>query len=434
MSEGKMTKITNQPGVYYRESITRRHHGKADRCFYVTFKDQAKKVWEKVGWTSEGYSAQMAANIRADRMRSIRHGEELPKKKEPEITFGQFWKHYDKWLDIGKTHAADDRSGYENHLKDRFAEKHLSQITPLNLEDLKSDLFKKDLSPATVKHVLVLIRQMINKAIAWDLWQGENPIKKIKLPKLNNKRERYLTQTEAALVLEEIKGASQQLYEICLMSLCTGMRAGEIFTLKRGHCNFEDGIIHVADSKGGEPRKANITRAIKEMLEAKVRRNPPDLVFKARGSDKIIKARGGDHIKEVSRAFERAIVRLKLNDGIDDPRQRVYFHTLRHTFASWLALKGTPILTIKELLGHKSLAMTERYAHLSPDHKRTAASVVDDMLKESQDKNASEEPQVEKTLKKKKTRVKTVSLKKKAVPPAQSGEKIVMKKIETKGK
>jgi hypothetical protein len=69
---------------------------------------------------------------------------------------------------------------------------------------------------------------MINKAIAWDLWHGENPIKKIKLPKLNNRRERYLNQDQAALVLEEMKGASQQLYEIGLMSLCPGMRAGEI--------------------------------------------------------------------------------------------------------------------------------------------------------------------------------------------------------------
>ncbi|MFZ4440747.1 MAG: tyrosine-type recombinase/integrase [Syntrophales bacterium] len=419
MSEGKMTKITNQPGVYYRESLTRRYHGKVDRCFYITFKDQSKKVWEKVGWLSEKYSVQTAANIRADRIRSIRHGEELPKKKGQEITFGKLWEHYNRWLDTGKSHVEDDRSRYENHLKDRFADKRLSQIAPLELEELKSDLLKKGLSPATVKHVLVLIRQMINKAIGWDLWQGENPIKKIKLPKLNNKRERYLTQAEAALVLEEMKGASPQLYEMGLMSLCTGMRAGEIFALKWGHCNFEDGIIHVADSKGGEPRKAYMTSAIKEMLENKDRRSPSDLVFKARGSDEIIEARGGEQIKQTSRAFERAIIRLKLNDGIDDPRQRVYFHTLRHTFASWLAIKGTPILTIKELLGHKSLAMTERYAHLSPDHKRTAASVVNDMLKESQDKKASEEPQVEKIVKKKKTRAKTVIQKKKAAPPAQ---------------
>lgn len=380
MSEVKMKKIANQPGVYYRESNTRRFQGKADKCFYITFKDQSKKIWEKVGWTSERYSAQTAANIRAERMRSIRHGDQLPQKKKDEITFGQIWKHYDKWLDTGKSHVVDDRSRYENHLKECFADKRISQITPLDLEKLKADLLTKGLSPATVKHVLVLFRQIVNKAIGWNLWQGVNPIKKVKMPKLNNRRERYLTQDEAASLLEETKDVSQQLHEMCFMSLCTGMRAGEIFGLKWGHCNFEEGIIHIADPKGGEARKVFMTNTIKSMLEEKGKGDPGELVFKAREADQI---------RHVSRAFARAIIRLGFNTGIEDPRQRVYFHTLRHTFASWLAIKGTPILTIKELLGHKTLAMTERYAHLSPDHKRTAISSVDDMLKEAKSKKLS---------------------------------------------
>jgi site-specific recombinase XerD len=63
-----------------------------------------------------------------------------------------------------------------------------------------------------------------------------------------------------------------------------------------------------------------------------------------------------------------------LNEGIEDRRQMVSFHTLRHTFASWLAIQGTPILEIKELMGHNSLAMTERYAHLIPDQKRVSVA------------------------------------------------------------
>ena len=72
---------------------------------------------------------------------------------------------------------------------------------------------------------------------------------------------------------------------------------------------------------------------------------------------------------------------LSLNDGITDPRDRVVFHTLRHTFASWLAIQGTPIYTIKELMGHKTLAMTERYSHLIPDAKRQAVKGLTGMLK-----------------------------------------------------
>ena len=65
---------------------------------------------------------------------------------------------------------------------------------------------------------------------------------------------------------------------------------------------------------------------------------------------------------------------------LQDPRQIVTFHTLRHTFASWLALQGTPILTIKELLGHQSLVMTERYSHLTPDHKKNAVDGIEAMF------------------------------------------------------
>ena len=57
-----------------------------------------------------------------------------------------------------------------------------------------------------------------------------------------------------------------------------------------------------------------------------------------------------------------------------DARRRVVFHTLRHTFASWLAIQGTPLYTIAKLMGHKSISMSERYAHLSPDHKRDAVN------------------------------------------------------------
>ncbi len=63
---------------------------------------------------------------------------------------------------------------------------------------------------------------------------------------------------------------------------------------------------------------------------------------------------------------------MEFNSGVTDPRQRVCFHTLRHTFASWLAIQGEPLLAINELLGHKTLVMTMMYAHLMPDQKRRA--------------------------------------------------------------
>jgi len=73
---------------------------------------------------------------------------------------------------------------------------------------------------------------------------------------------------------------------------------------------------------------------------------------------------------------------LGFNNGVADPRQRAVFHTLRHTFASWLAIQGIPIYTIAKLMGHKSIAMSERYSHLSPDSQRTAVKGLEKNLKQ----------------------------------------------------
>ena len=128
--------------------------------------------------------------IRSERIRALRHGKELPDKKKRELTFGQAWKKYDKWLDTGKKHVYDDRNRYKNHIKSKFGARALSQITTHDLERFKDSLLRKGLAPATVKHILVLIRQIYNKMIAWGLWEGVSPIKGLKMPKVNNKRVR----------------------------------------------------------------------------------------------------------------------------------------------------------------------------------------------------------------------------------------------------
>ncbi len=351
-------------GVYYRESKNRTINGKPDRCFDICYKDQnGKLIWEKVGWVSEGYSAAVASQIRAERMRAIRHGEELPKRKKKEITFGEAWERYNEWLEAGKKRPRDDRYNYKNHLKDRFADKPLSKISPFDLERMKAELLKAGKSPATVKHCLVLVRQIINKAIAWGLWNGENPVKKVKMPRLNNQRVRFLSYEEANLLLDHLGKISPQVRDMALLSLHTGMRAGEIFNLKWQHIDLENGLIHIADPKSGRSRKAYMTQAVKEMFAGKQRGNPDELVFKSQRGGKIV---------QISKTFSKVVKQLGFNDSVTDPRQRVTFHSLRHSFASWLALAGVPVLTIKELLGHQTLATTERYSHLSPSAKKEA--------------------------------------------------------------
>jgi len=275
------TRVKGSIGIYYIESRNKRHHGKPDRCYYIAYRDATKKLkWEKIGWGSEGYSKEMAANIRAERVRASRHGEVLPKKRKT-VTLGQVWKKYDEWLDTSKKKPVDDRSRWRMHLEKKFAGVPLARITPMDLENLKAQLLKQGKAPATVKHILVLVRQLFNKAIAWEMWAGDNPIKRVKLPQLNNRRERFLTHAEAYSLLDELEKTSVQWRDIALVSLSCGLRAGEIFQLRWGHVDFNNDLVLVADSKSNI-RKVPMTSMLKEALSERGPSDPGELILKTK--------------------------------------------------------------------------------------------------------------------------------------------------------
>ena len=356
---------TKYQGVYGREAVNRKNGNKTDICFDFTYKADGKKIWEKAGWLSEGYSAKLAADIRAERLRSIRHGQELPKQKTKAPYMRDVWERYYSWAQGSKARKGiDDFYRYQKHLQDHFGDKRLNEVSSFDLERLKSDLTKEGLSPASVKQCLILIRQIYNKAITWGMYQGVNPIKGVKMPTIQNQRTRFLTHEEADLLLEQLKKSpSPMLYDISLLALHTGMRAGEIFNLKALDLDFASDVIRISNPKNKRTRFAYMTRAVKEMLRGRTPAEPEGLVFPDRK---------GNQARAVSQAFRRAVNKLGFNKGISDPRELVTFHTLRHTFASWLCIQGEPLTTIKELLGHQTAALTERYSHLLPDHKRRA--------------------------------------------------------------
>lgn len=356
---------TKYAGVYERKYDVRMNSGKADVCFDITYKRDGRKIWEKVGWSSEGYTANLASQFRANRIMGMRHGDELPKDKQKAPYFKDVAAKYLEWSRENKArNGSDDEYRYRLYLSKVFDGKRLNEVTSFDLERFKAQLFQYNLSPSSVRLCLVLFRQIFNKSVAWRMHKGENPIKGVKLPILQNQRERFLKYEEADTLLTELKNVSGQLHDMALISLHCGLRAGELFNLKTQDLDFQNGLINVADAKNKESRKAFMTETVKELLLNRKLEAANEYVFKD--------MKHAGKIKSVSAAFARAVKRLGLNKGITDRRQMVTFHTLRHTFASWLALQGETILTIKELLGHKSLVMTTRYAHLMPEHKKQA--------------------------------------------------------------
>jgi len=375
---------TKFKGVYQRPLLEKLFKGKPDMCFYITYKSMGKKIWEKAGLASEGYSKKLAEQIRSERLRSIRHGEELPKQKQKVPTFKVLADKYLIWSAANKNRAGiEDRSRYSNHLKDRFDDKRLDEISPFALEKMKTDMTKQGIAPKTIAHCLGLIRAMYNKANAWTLYDGTNPVKKVKLPTAQNARDRFLSFEEADTLLKELRRNQRYknkyvelenpaLHDMAIVSLNTGARASEIFNIKGQNIDFNNGVITLRDTKNTETRYAYMTDALREIFK---RRIPAD------GNHYLFTDANGGKIREVSNAFERVVHRLKMNEGTTDARQKVVFHSLRHTFASWLAIQGTPIYTIAKLMGHKSIAMSERYSHLSPDHKKQAIMNLEKAIK-----------------------------------------------------
>jgi integrase len=370
--------VTKYQGVYERTAENRKHQGKPDICYDISYKVDGKKMWEKAGWASEGYTAKLAAQIRAERIRNIRHGEDLPKQKATAPLFKDLADKYLKWAAENRTRAGkDDERRYKSYLAPRFDARRLDEISPLDLERVKSDLTKKGLAPASVKHVLVVFRQMVNKAIAWGLYDGRNPIYGVKMPFIQNERQRFLLFEEADALLKHLKEKSSNLHDMALLSLHCGLRAGEIFDLKKQDLDFDNNLITVTNPQNKGSRMADMTKEVSMMLLNRRPDAPDDLVFKNRS---------GKQIRWVSQSFRRIIHQLGFNKGVTDRRQLVTFHTLRHTFASWLAMQGETQLTIADMLGHKDLKMTRRYAHLIQDHKRRAALNLEKAFQENRKK------------------------------------------------
>ena len=383
---------TRFPGVRVRESGNKRFQGKPDKYFAIRYKRNGKSTEEGLGWLSAGISAAYASQVRVHIMQNFRSGEgfqslrekrELEENRQKEeaekkiskalqnTTFKVFAKKYIEWAQSAKKTWKVDDGALRIHILPEIGNLPAKDIGVLTLERLKRTLLKKELSQTTVKYYMIVLGSVFNKAKAWGIFDGENPVKVtstsnrkfMKIP--DNRRLRFLSHEEADLLLKEIKTTSPQLHDICLLSLHAGLRAGECFDLTWYDVDLKHKVINIRNPKNDESRQAYLTPQLENMFQARttVNQKRSELVFK--------NCRGG-RLREVGGPFGRTADSLGFNDGVENAQNRLVFHSLRHTFASWLALQGSPILTIKELLGHKDIKMTMRYSHLMPDQKREA--------------------------------------------------------------
>ena len=193
------------------------------------------------------------------------------------------------------------------------------------------------------------------------------------LPAIHNDRVRYATPQEVDLLLAEACTLeSPDLHDAIVLSLNTGLRLGELKRQKWLEVDIYGLMVTVPDDDKRKP--GGQVPMNKQALAVYLARReisggaPTTLVFPP--------VAGGAFRNNLSESFRMIADRIGLNDGITDRRYRLTFHSMRHTFASWLALKGTDIYRIQKLMRHKRIEMTMRYAHLIPDAMRGALDLL----------------------------------------------------------
>ena len=245
-------------------------------------------------------------------------------------------------------------------LKKRFGLKRLNDITSFEIEKYRRD--RKDLgkADATINRELQALRHMLNKAITWGKC-AHNPMKQVKLRREENTRLRFLSSEEETTLLDS---CGESLRSLVIAALNTGFRRAELLSLTRQDVDFERGLVTVqaAYAKNRERRSIPMNRNLRALLEG--------LRTKHSKSTRIFLNSHGEAYKLATTVFNDAIRRA----GIEN----FHFHDLRHTFASRLVMAGVDLRTIQALMGHKTINMTLRYAHLAPDHLKRAIEVLDE--------------------------------------------------------
>lgn len=194
------------------------------------------------------------------------------------------------------------------------------------------------------------------------------PVPKFNMPKFNNARIRFLTQSEAKTLLATLGKISPIWCDISTFALYTGLRRGEILSMMPPQLNLDSGHCHVLDSKTKTGRSIPLNATALSVANKYIKKGtcPSAPLF----------SENGRPLNKDAKHFHKAVEKCGLNEGITDRRNKVCFHTLRHTFASWLVQAGVQLQVVSDLLGHASMEMTLRYAHLAPDVKRDAVNVL----------------------------------------------------------
>lgn len=322
--------------------------------WYVDFYSDGRRYREKIG-TSRILAEKALHKIKGQ----LAENKWLDINKKEKIRFEEFAESFlNLHSKINKKSWKSDEYNFKA-LAPFFREKYIYEISTEDVEKFKATR-ANSVAPATVNRELATIKTMFAKAIEWGKIHV-NPAKPVQFLREPPGRVRFLEKEEIEKLFQAITNTPtlEHLGPVVMTVLNTGMRRGEVLGLKWHDLDFQRNIIHLYDTKNGEKRDIPMNENVRTVLIKEPKHPESPFVFCNSN---------GKPYRDLKKSFLSACQKA----GIIDFR----FHDLRHSCASHLVMAGVDLNTVRELLGHKSLDMTMRYAHLSPDHKKRAADVL----------------------------------------------------------
>ncbi|MBU1229922.1 MAG: site-specific integrase [Proteobacteria bacterium] len=339
---------TSFAGVRYYEHESRKHGIQRDKYFAIRHQANGVRKEEGLGWSSQGWTAQKAAMQLAKIKEGQRLGEGpqslaekrtfVRKAKESEakanIPFAEFFtEHYLPHAKLSKRLGTwrVEEIHFRLWLSPLLGERPMREIDVADMEKVRHKLMEANRTKRTVQHVFSTFRLCWNHAKARSIVKIDSPTKIIRLGRIDNARVRFLTPAEVADLLAEVRATSESAFRLTAGAVYTGARLGELSALTWGNVDLAARDLTLLHTKTGKPRTVPITPQLHEILAGLPKGGPGDLVF--------TDAKGGAH-REQPWAFRKAVRNLKLNEGREDRREWICFHSLRHTAASLLLSAG----------------------------------------------------------------------------------------------
>lgn len=392
---------TRYPGVYF-VWVERRPGPGQEKSFIVTYWKDGELNEVRVGKQSEGMSDKQAQIDRNKYMTGeLLTKKELKAKAEEEAaaaklaleteenrpTMARLWSEFSA-AKADKKSMNSEEGRWNLHLAPFVSDKMPSELVTLDVQRINKKMKDKGLSVMTRKHVLVLLKRIINYAV--DMGRIDPPYSKrfkidlkAEIGKVDNETTEDLNEDQLHQLLEAIQDAPEcdrQGADVMRLALATGMRKSEIFKLRWDEISFDKGFIRITAPKGGKSEMIPLNSTARAILESIPRvtttDGPSPWVFPGKDPK--------NHIVCVKKQINRIRVAANLPEGFRP------LHGLRHAFACALISSGkVDVATLQKLLTHKSPQMTLRYAKIRDERLSNASSVMDEILTQAQGGNGA---------------------------------------------